>query len=336
MSSKDPASIDLSTVGSLLDETESGSKEVFRSQQSLGLITQRFMSLRAKNETMNLNDVAKELSIPKRRVYDVVNVLEGLGYVQKVEKNNIKWIGDDVKDEEQNQLEARVEILRQEEKILEMMIQDAQAVINLHFEDPIARPYNYVRKEDIRNTSELDTKSIIMKSEHDDSKFNVLIRDPTGSSAHEMIVKNINGVRSHALLFSNEPTITVKQESPEKDDPLPEEMNNEWSLSDVGSNQNLEQIKTEDPDEIDTEDLETFVLPSTSTNPQNTQYLPETPGRGLFFSPFKSLIDPCILPAFSDDLTSGYINITTPSRAAAEHALQADVEPPSIMDFFND
>uniref|UniRef100_A0A1I7SZR9 E2F_TDP domain-containing protein n=1 Tax=Caenorhabditis tropicalis TaxID=1561998 RepID=A0A1I7SZR9_9PELO len=339
MSRKDPASINLNSVTVEPEEEldASSSKEVFRSTQSLGLITQRFMSLRQKNEIMNLNDVAKELNISKRRVYDVINVLEGLGYVQKVEKNNIQWIGESMKHQEQEHLEATVEHLRQQEKVLEMCIRDAQAIIGLHFEDPIARPYNYIRKEDIRNTADPDTKSIIIKSDIDSkSAFEIEVAEP-GSSGEifEMIVRNRHGVKSHALLFNNESTIKTEEESPEKMKRILEEAAKDWKLSDMTLEGDSQDVKRE-PDDIDTEDLETFVLPSTSTSSTNAPYIPETPGRGLYFSPFKSLIDPCILPSYSDDLNGGFINITTPLRAAAELADSVNAEPSSVLDFFSD
>eukprot|EP00081_Caenorhabditis_elegans_P016838 NP_496825.3 E2F-like (mammalian transcription factor) [Caenorhabditis elegans] len=411
----DPSSIDLGSIpgGSEQQQHEDGAaaaagspKEVFRSQQSLGLITQRFMSLRQRNEVLNLNEVAKELNISKRRVYDVINVLEGLGYVEKVEKNNIRWIGDNNNSEEQNALEARVEMLRQQEKLLELMIRDAQAIIELHFEDPIERPYNYVSKEDIRKTAEPNTKSIIVKSELDtSSSFEIQVTDPSTSGSHDMIVRNKNGVKSHALLFTNDPPEYGDEEDEDDVKKLSSQKRFETSealrvtlaemLTDPTTiSSSPKHIKLEEPEEIDTEDLETFappefsenkwsqkiggglailwawlalmprpqngnffsakffkffpetvarktfvLPPSTSASQSNAPYLPETPGRGLFFSPFKSLIDPCILPSFSDDLTSGYINITTPSRATGAGAGasgQEDEEPVSVMDFFSD
>lgn len=321
-SPENPANIDLSSsVGNLLED-DPAAKEVFRSQQSLGLITQRFMSLRTKNEVMNLNDVAKELAIPKRRVYDVINVLEGLGYVQKIEKNNIQWIGEAARGEEQDHLEASVEVLRQQEKILECLLKDAEAMLQLHFEDPIARPYNYIRKDDIRKTTDPNSKLIIIKSDNDtDNKFDVEIAESLASTGgHDVIVRNRNKVKSHALLFDNvRPPATVKVEREEQD------ANADGSLTDSPAKSS--EIKLEAVD-FDPDDLETFVLPSSSTI--NAPYVPETPGRGLFFSPFKSMIDPCILPTFADDL----INISAPT-ASSTHLLQHE-EPVSILDFFND
>ena len=34
-----------------------------------------------------------ELKVQKRRIYDITNVLEGIGFLEKTHKNTIRWIG---------------------------------------------------------------------------------------------------------------------------------------------------------------------------------------------------------------------------------------------------
>ncbi len=43
--------------------------------------------------TIDNNDAARLLNIQKRRIYDISNVLEGIGYVEKVHKNKLRWVG---------------------------------------------------------------------------------------------------------------------------------------------------------------------------------------------------------------------------------------------------
>ena len=59
------------------------------------MLTKKFVEIikRADDCTIDLNDTVQHLKVQKRRIYDITNVLEGIGYVQKVHKNQIKWIG---------------------------------------------------------------------------------------------------------------------------------------------------------------------------------------------------------------------------------------------------
>jgi sugar-specific transcriptional regulator TrmB len=42
---------------------------------------------------LDLNDAVKTLNVQKRRIYDITNVLEGIGLIAKERKNNIRWNG---------------------------------------------------------------------------------------------------------------------------------------------------------------------------------------------------------------------------------------------------
>lgn len=64
-----------------------------RYDNSLGLLTQKFVDLlrRAPEGVLDLNIAAERLGVPKRRIYDITNVLEGIGLLTKKSKNNIQW-----------------------------------------------------------------------------------------------------------------------------------------------------------------------------------------------------------------------------------------------------
>lgn len=40
---------------------------------------------------LDLNDAAEKLGVQKRRIYDITNVLEGIGLIEKKSKNQIHW-----------------------------------------------------------------------------------------------------------------------------------------------------------------------------------------------------------------------------------------------------
>lgn len=47
---------------------------------------------RSADGILDLNLVAQQLNAPKRRVYDVTNVLEGVQLIKKKSKNQIQWL----------------------------------------------------------------------------------------------------------------------------------------------------------------------------------------------------------------------------------------------------
>tara|TARA_X000000368_G_scaffold409016_1_gene390388 strand:- start:2234 stop:2575 length:342 start_codon:yes stop_codon:yes gene_type:complete len=40
---------------------------------------------------VNLNSAANSLGVQKRRIYDITNVLEGIGLIEKTSKNTVRW-----------------------------------------------------------------------------------------------------------------------------------------------------------------------------------------------------------------------------------------------------
>jgi len=65
-----------------------------RHETSLGQLTKKFVGLlQDKHGELNLNDASTILQVQKRRIYDITNVLEGVGLLSKTFKNKIKWVG---------------------------------------------------------------------------------------------------------------------------------------------------------------------------------------------------------------------------------------------------
>ena len=73
-------------------ETDSSS----RFEKSLGLLTTKFVHLlqEAEGGILDLKLAADTLNVKqKRRIYDITNVLEGIGLIEKKNKNCIQWQG---------------------------------------------------------------------------------------------------------------------------------------------------------------------------------------------------------------------------------------------------
>lgn len=64
-----------------------------RYDTSLGLLTKKFVGLlqSSPDGVVDLNVASDCLDVQKRRIYDITNVLEGIGILEKKSKNNIQW-----------------------------------------------------------------------------------------------------------------------------------------------------------------------------------------------------------------------------------------------------
>jgi hypothetical protein len=64
-----------------------------RYDTSLGLLTKKFMDLLKESPegVVDLNECSQKLQVQKRRIYDITNVLEGIGILEKKSKNQIQW-----------------------------------------------------------------------------------------------------------------------------------------------------------------------------------------------------------------------------------------------------
>lgn len=64
-----------------------------RYDTSLSLLTKKFINLveSSQDGVVDLNVASEKLEVQKRRIYDITNVLEGIGILEKKSKNNIQW-----------------------------------------------------------------------------------------------------------------------------------------------------------------------------------------------------------------------------------------------------
>lgn len=66
-----------------------------RKEKSLGELSKRFLTMfgRIDDCIISLDTVTKQLDVERRRVYDIINILESLGVVYRKGKNNYQWSG---------------------------------------------------------------------------------------------------------------------------------------------------------------------------------------------------------------------------------------------------
>ncbi|DBA77489.1 TPA: hypothetical protein ACH3X1_009311 [Trebouxia sp. C0004] len=127
-----------------------------RYDSSLGLLTKKFVHLveAAPDGVLDLNKAADALAVQKRRIYDITNVLEGIGLIEKKLKNNIQWKGGSSADAadnlpEQAALRQEISNLQEDEQNLKRHITALEDSIKDMTEDAANSARLYVTDEDI-------------------------------------------------------------------------------------------------------------------------------------------------------------------------------------------
>ncbi|KAH8249732.1 hypothetical protein KR032_011951 [Drosophila birchii] len=126
-----------------------------RSVGSLVLLTQKFVDLiKANGGTVDLKAATAVLDVQKRRIYDITNVLEGIGLIDKGRHCSlVRWRGGGFKNAEDQEVfeEARDQTnqLKQQEDELDKQLEYAQRNLRYVMQDAANRSYAYVTRDDL-------------------------------------------------------------------------------------------------------------------------------------------------------------------------------------------
>lgn len=124
--------------------------EKTRYETSLGLLTKKFVSLFHEDPsgTVDLNKASLGLGVQKRRIYDITNVLEGIGLVEKKSKNTVHWCGARNHDLSAEHVDLHTDLadLEAKENQLDALINNAEMQLKFLNED---KRYAYVKYQDL-------------------------------------------------------------------------------------------------------------------------------------------------------------------------------------------
>lgn len=139
-----------------------------RYDSSLSLLTKKFLNLllEASDGTLDLNKAAQLLDVQKRRMYDITNVLEGIGVIEKSLKNMIRLKATHMSrpkevEEYKARLRTEVEILRIEEHNVDRLVSERKDQLAALMEDENNKKWLHVTREDINNLPCFEDSTLI-------------------------------------------------------------------------------------------------------------------------------------------------------------------------------
>lgn len=146
-----------------------------RHEKSLGLLTTRFVTLlqESKNGVLDLKIAAEELEVrQKRRIYDITNVLEGIGLIEKKSKNSIQWLGGgpgcntrEVTDRLLSLKDELIELDCKEMELDQHLLWARQSMINI-IDDPFNKKNSFVFHHDMTlpSVSPVDQNTLVIQA----------------------------------------------------------------------------------------------------------------------------------------------------------------------------
>ena len=182
-------------------------------ENSLGNLTQRFVALvkHAESGLLDLNSAAESLSVRKRRVYDITNVLEGIGLIEKTTKNVVQWKGsgfaseDDRAAFEELSL-ANTQLLRREE-MTDSRILKAQRELEMLGEDSLMSSLAFVTYTDVCSLPMFKDQAILAIKTPPNTRLEVPDPDEgmaPGRRRYQIYLKNNDGNAIYAFLLTSE------------------------------------------------------------------------------------------------------------------------------------
>ncbi|XP_012527372.1 transcription factor E2F2 isoform X2 [Monomorium pharaonis] len=196
---------------SLAGHTPTKSKTVERTRYdtSLSLLTKKFIHLveSSQDGVVDLNIASEKLEVQKRRIYDITNVLEGIGILEKKSKNNIQWKGGQLPNNRNDiaNLKREVADLEAKENTLDQLIHGAAK--NLREFTNADRQYAYVTYHDLRSVSMYKDQVIMAVKAPRESSLHVPHPiDNNGQQKLQMHMKSEHG-EIDVFLCPDEPTV---------------------------------------------------------------------------------------------------------------------------------
>jgi hypothetical protein len=157
----------------------------------------------------------KELGVKKRRIYDITNVLQGIGYIEKKGKNEIIWIKNHLFNKKDMKIKNNtIKINKQINELNDFMDKANAELVSILSDDDFNK-YGYITYNDLINFSRNENKDLFIVKASQGTIVNVIDKKTSKKTCEEIInqfkegkielnqknYKKINSINSENHIF---------------------------------------------------------------------------------------------------------------------------------------
>ena len=160
-----------------------------RQENSLYQLTKKVLEyIKNKNKpNININELVKDLGVKKRRIYDITNVLQGIGYIEKKGKNELIWI--------KSKIFNRKEIKPKNNMIqLYKQINEYDKILNKEKEELVSisnnnefEKYGFIKFMDLKNLSKKENLDLIIIKANKGANVEIIDRKNSRKTCEEIL-----------------------------------------------------------------------------------------------------------------------------------------------------
>jgi len=188
----------LKTPSNIEDSSKSEEIELEegRQENSLSKLTKKVLDYvrDMKKVNINLNELVKDLGVKKRRIYDITNVLQGIGYVEKQGKNEIIWNKKQIYCDKK-EIKNKSKIITMNQKIKELnqkMEKEIEELNNLSSKIEFEKN-NYVKFNDLVNLAKNENQDLLIIKSAIGSKINIFDKKNSKKACEDILNEFQNG-----------------------------------------------------------------------------------------------------------------------------------------------
>ena len=166
-----------------------------RQENSLCQLTKKVLQyIRNKKKlNININELVKELGVKKRRIYDITNVLQGIGYIEKKGKNEIIWKRNHLLNKKDMKIKNNTNKIHKQINELNVFMDNTNKELVSILSNDDFNKYGYITYIDLINFSRNENKDLFVVKSSPGTIVNVIDKKTSKKTCEEIITQYREG-----------------------------------------------------------------------------------------------------------------------------------------------